>query len=105
VINNFHQGKTKIFVNGGWVGVCENPDEVLTLLRKARRRAPHKQIKEVSIVRDTFNSEIRIYTDHGRVQRPVFVVEKGELLIKPHHIKLLKVDRIFLSINKLTQPQ
>ena len=86
--------------------MCENPDEVLSLLRKARRKAAHKQIKEVSIVRDTFNSEIRfvyyerkkilifenrIYTDHGRVQRPVFVVERGELLIKPHHIKLLKV--------------
>lgn len=86
-------GKTKIFVNGGWVGVCENPDEVLSLLRKARRKAAHKQIKEVSIVRDTFNSEIRIYTDHGRVQRPVFVVERGELLIKPHHIKLLKLPK------------
>jgi DNA-directed RNA polymerase II subunit RPB2 len=86
-------GKTKIFVNGGWVGVCDNPDEVLTLLRKARRKAPSKQIKEVSIVRDIFNREIRIYTDYGRVQRPVFLVERGELLIKPHHIKRLKLPK------------
>lgn len=57
-------GKTKIFVNGGWVGVCDNPDEVLTLLRKARRKAPSKQIKEVSIVRDIFNREIRYYPSY-----------------------------------------
>ena len=42
----------------------------------------------------------RIYTDHGRVQRPVFVVERGELLIKAHHIKLLRVE-IFTILTNL----
>jgi len=70
----------------------------LTSLRKARRKAASKEIKEVSIVRDIFNKEIRIYTDHGRVQRPLFVVEKGELLLKPHHIRRLKVITYFPNI-------
>lgn len=33
--------------------------------------------KEISIVRDFQNKEIRFFTDAGRVQRPLFIVEKG----------------------------
>mmetsp|Transcript_25512 Transcript_25512/g.22518 ORF Transcript_25512/g.22518 Transcript_25512/m.22518 type:complete len:137 (-) Transcript_25512:933-1343(-) len=78
--------KTKIFVNGGWVGVCENPEEVINILKQIRRETDNKEIKEISIVRDVSNKEIRIYTDSGRVQRPLFIVENGKLKLKPHHI-------------------
>ena len=83
--------QTKIFINGEWMSVVDDPDEVQTLLKKARRRAPHIQIKEVSVVWDRLNQELRFHTDAGRIQRSVFVVEEGQLAIKPHHIKLLKL--------------
>ena len=36
---------------------------------------------EVSLVRDVINREIKIYTDAGRMQRPLFIVENNELKI------------------------
>lgn len=33
--------------------------------------------KEISIVRDINNKEIRFFTDNGRVQRPLFIVENS----------------------------
>jgi DNA-directed RNA polymerase II subunit RPB2 len=82
--------------------VCADPDNLMKKLLKAKRYGRDSteqgqaatKIKELSIVRDIFNKEIRIYTDHGRVQRPVFVVEKGQLNIKPQHIQLLKVRKM-----------
>ena len=48
--------------------------------------------KDVSIVRDIVNKEIKIYTDAGRVQRPVFIVENNKMKIKKSHIKRLQMN-------------
>ncbi len=66
-------GKTKIFLNGCWVGVHQNEDELMRVLKELRRggNIPH----EVSIMRDLYNNEIRIFTDSGRVQRPLYIVD------------------------------
>jgi DNA-directed RNA polymerase II subunit RPB2 len=86
-------------LNGSWVGVCVDPDVLLKRLLKARRTAKSSKgggkvsSKEYSIVRDIFNKEIRVYTDHGRVQRPVFIVENGKLVITPNEIKKLKLPK------------
>lgn len=42
------------------------------------------------MVRDIRDKEIRIYTDAGRICRPLLVVENGKLLLKKKHIKYLK---------------
>ena len=42
------------------------------------------------MVRDIRDREIRIYTDAGRICRPLLVVENGKLLLKKRHIDLLK---------------
>jgi DNA-directed RNA polymerase II subunit RPB2 len=42
--------------------------------------------KEIAIVRDIQNREIRFYTDSGRVQRPLFIVENGQIKIKKEHV-------------------
>lgn len=72
----------KIFVNGAWIGIGD-PDLVDEM--KERRRSL-KIPKEVSIVRDFVNKEIRFYTDSGRVQRPLFIVEGNKVNIKREHI-------------------
>jgi DNA-directed RNA polymerase II subunit RPB2 len=46
--------------------------------------------KEISIVRDFQNKEIRFFTDAGRVQRPLFVVERNELLLRKGHIQTMQ---------------
>lgn len=45
---------------------------------------------QVCMVRDIRDREIRIYTDAGRICRPLLVVENGKLLLKKRHIDLLK---------------
>lgn len=48
------------------------------------------QYLQVCMVRDIRDREIRIYTDAGRICRPLLVVENGKLLLKKRHIDLLK---------------
>ena len=45
---------------------------------------------QVSMVRDIREREIRIYTDAGRICRPLLIVENQKLLLKTHHIQMLK---------------
>lgn len=47
-------------------------------------------VSEVSMIRDIRDREIRIYTDAGRICRPLLIVENGGLLLKKEHIDMLK---------------
>uniref|UniRef100_A0A8C4QLY7 DNA-directed RNA polymerase subunit beta n=1 Tax=Eptatretus burgeri TaxID=7764 RepID=A0A8C4QLY7_EPTBU len=80
---------TKIFVNGCWVGIHKDPDQLMNTLRKLRRQMDII-VSEVSMVRDIREREIRIYTDAGRICRPLLIVEKQRLLLKKRHIDQLK---------------
>ncbi len=85
--------KTKVFVNGNWVGVHSDPDTLYTKLRALRRNVSIDP--EVSIVRDIKEREVRIYCDAGRISRPLFVVgEDQNLAIRKSHIMKLKNDEI-----------
>ena len=42
------------------------------------------------MVRDIRDREIRIYTDAGRICRPLLIVENQKLLLKKSHIDQLK---------------
>jgi DNA-directed RNA polymerase II subunit RPB2 len=80
---------TKIFVNGNWVGVHKDPEELVRTLRQQRRNLEIDS--EVSIIRDIREQEVRIYTDAGRLSRPLFIVGNDQkLIIKKSHINRLK---------------
>ena len=80
---------TKIFVNGHWVGIHRDPEQLMSTLRKLRRQMDII-VSEVSMVRDIRDREIRIYTDAGRICRPLLIVDNQKLLLKRSHIDLLK---------------
>ena len=83
------QNTCKIFVNGNWVGVHRDPKTLVDTFRSLRRMVDIDA--EVSIVRDIADKEVRIYTDAGRICRPLFVVdEEQQLKIKKHHIYQLQ---------------
>ena len=42
------------------------------------------------MIRDICDREIRIYTDAGRICRPLLIVENQKLLLKKRHVDLLK---------------
>ncbi|KAJ1933091.1 DNA-dependent RNA polymerase II, partial [Kickxella alabastrina] len=64
---------TKVFLNGEWVGIHRNPDELVACMLDARRKADIAF--EISIVRDVREHELRIHADSGRVCRPLLIVE------------------------------
>jgi len=78
---------TKVFVNGNWVGVHHEPDQLTSALRKLRRCGDVTW--EISIVRDIREKELRICTDAGRVCRPLFIVENQRPLLKKRHVRQL----------------
>lgn len=61
----------------------------MATLRKLRRQMDII-VSEVSMIRDIRDREIRIYTDAGRICRPLLIVENGQLLLKKKHIDNLK---------------
>ena len=84
---------TKVFVNGNWVGVHRDPDDLIVRLRELRRRLDIDP--EVSIVRDIKGGEVRIYTDYGRIMRPLFIVGTDQkLVIKKSHIYKIQNSHI-----------
>ncbi|KAJ7966268.1 DNA-directed RNA polymerase subunit beta [Quillaja saponaria] len=66
-------GIDKVFLNGDWVGVCKDSLSFVAKLRNKRRgkELPH----QVEIKRDEQQGEVRIYSDAGRILRPLLVVD------------------------------
>ena len=94
----------KVFVNGSWIGMHSNPYEIIENLKYSRRR---KNIREeISISFDVDNKEIKIFSDYGRVTRPLLVlkntkIEKGTALFKlpPKDFLLEKIIKLPLDSN------
>ncbi|KAL5545159.1 hypothetical protein UlMin_008943 [Ulmus minor] len=65
--------KDKVFLNGDWVGVC---DDSLTFVTKLRRLRRNKKLSyQIEIKRDEHHREVRTFSDAGRILRPLLVVE------------------------------
>ena len=63
----------QVFVNGVWVGITREPANLAHTMRDLRRHLDFSQ--EVSIISDGPLKELRIFTDHGRTSRPLYIVE------------------------------
>ncbi|KAJ3039907.1 DNA-dependent RNA polymerase II [Rhizophlyctis rosea] len=81
---------TKVFVNGAWIGVHDDPHHLVSEMRNARRKA--EVTPELSIVRDVREQEVFLTTDAGRISRPLFVVEEESqhLMIGSGHIEQIR---------------
>ncbi|QPG74030.1 DNA-dependent RNA polymerase II [Brettanomyces nanus] len=85
-----HQNATRVFLNGDWVGTHRDPGMLVDTMRQLRRSGTISS--EVSLVRDIREKEFKIFTDAGRVYRPLFIVDND--LDSPHKgsLKLTKED-------------
>ena len=89
---------TKVFVNGVWVGVHRDPAHLYNVVLGLRRK--NMVSHEVSLVRDIREQEFKIFTDAGRVARPLFVIDndsrspnKGQLVLTKALVMKLEDDR------------
>ena len=72
-------GKVKVFINGTWLGVAENPVQLYEDMKDKK----YKGIINIytSIIFDIKNLEIRVCNDGGRLTRPVLRVKNNRAII------------------------
>ncbi|WAI00796.1 DNA-directed RNA polymerase subunit B [Methanogenium organophilum] len=86
------QKKSRVFVDGALIGLSDSPKELVTRVRKMRRRG--ELSAEVNISFKEYNGDIIIHTDRGRARRPLIVVEEGKPLVTDEDIEWLKSGEI-----------
>ena len=84
--------KVKVFVNGAWLGISENPVELYNSM-KEKKYAGIINIY-TSIIFDYKLMEIRICTDGGRLTRPLLKVKNNHALITEEIINKLSRKEI-----------
>ena len=87
------RNSTKIFINGAWKGNCADGNVVAKQLRHLRSTGSIHF--EVSIVHKELDNELSIWTDGGRICRPVLIVKNSELVIERHLESLRRGDFIW----------
>ena len=113
-------GSTKIFVNGNWIAVTDQPFHIIKQVKLYRRNGIFPIHNSISF--DYTQNEIRIYTDGGRLTRPIYYIDNGKEsynrqwihdLIKTNKISwneiatgfLEKKEAFFFKQNKLFTPK
>ena len=93
---------TKVFVNGTWVGTHSNPGYLHHSMVELRRNGTISP--EVTIIRHVREREIALFTDAGRVCRPLFVIDndpkssnRGSLKLNSWHLDKLRNDQAILQ--------
>jgi DNA-directed RNA polymerase II subunit RPB2 len=67
---------TKVLVNGNWIGIVDDPIDVTNLLKLYRRNGLVSPYTSISF--DYENNEIHIYSDAGRLTRPIYYITHGK---------------------------
>ncbi len=83
---------TKIMVNGVWVGVLNNPQETMRLVKKYKRNGLIPIYNSISW--NIHKNEILVYTDSGRLCRPLFYIENNKASFNKKELleKIIKND-------------
>lgn len=96
---------TKIFINGSWVGVHQDPKHLVSHVLDLRRKSylPY----EVSLIRDIRDREFKIFSDAGRVMRPLFTVrqEDGQVGDLPKGSLVLSKDLVNQLAKEQAEPE
>ena len=90
---------TKVFVNGNWVGVVDSPIILVKDMKLYRRNGIIPIFTSISF--DYEHNEINIYTDAGRLSRPVYFMENGKVSINSEN----KIFNELLNKDELTWEQ
>lgn len=85
-------GKTKVFVNGAWVGITNTPVEFYQDMKNKKYRGIINIY--TSVVFDFKTLEIRICNDGGRLTRPVLRVRDNKALITSDIIAKLNAKEL-----------
>ena len=84
--------KTKVFINGAWIGITDSPLELYNMLKDKK----YQGIINIytSIVFDYKMNEIRVCNDSGRLTRPVLRVKDKNVLLTQSVIDKLNKNEL-----------
>jgi len=84
--------KVKVFINGCWIGISEEPEGLYKLLKDMK----YKGIINIytSIIFDYRLQEIRVCNDSGRITRPLLRVKDRNILVTDNIINELKSNNL-----------
>jgi DNA-directed RNA polymerase II subunit RPB2 len=82
----------KVFLNGDWLGLTEDAYKLSEDMDRMRREGLF-DAKNVSVVRDDDEYEVRVYCDSGRLYRPVLKVDNNIVNLKKSHINEISLDK------------
>jgi DNA-directed RNA polymerase II subunit RPB2 len=85
---------TRVFLNGEWLGVTDDPRTLYKELKEMKYRGEidvHSSIIH-EIKSEVESRELKIYCDGGRMFRPVLRVENNKLLLTKSHIDMISLE-------------
>lgn len=89
---------TKVFLNGEWIGMTDKPFELYSELKKLKENGII--IRTNSIIHDIPKGEIKIYTDSGRLYRPLLTVKDNQIVLTDKIINEVLKDNNLKGLNK-----
>jgi DNA-directed RNA polymerase subunit B len=81
-----------VFFNGIFIGSSENSDEFINQVKEKRREGIIS--REVSISKNKLLNIVNLFSDTGRVLRPLIIVDGGVPRLRTEHIELLKNNEL-----------
>jgi DNA-directed RNA polymerase II subunit RPB2 len=91
---------TKVFVNGNWIGVLEDPIQMISRMKLFRRNGVIPVYTSISFHYET--NIIYIYTDGGRLTRPVYYVSNGKLSYEKSKMKNILTQKKFTWLQAIS---
>jgi DNA-directed RNA polymerase II subunit RPB2 len=82
---------TRVFINGDFYGVCDKPIILYTELKNAKYNNSIEAT--VGIIYDDMANEIRVYSDGGRLFRPVIRVMDNMPMLTKNHIAMISPNK------------
>ena len=91
---------TKVFLNGEWLGVIDNPVKLANKLTQMKIKGEIDR-QMVSIVPAYIDNELRIYYDNGRFYRPTIKITDNVVNLTREQINEISLNKLNKS-NKIT---
>ncbi|MBA42390.1 MAG: hypothetical protein CMF62_00085 [Magnetococcales bacterium] len=68
-------GYTKLFINGAWIGIVDNPIELINEFKLFRRNGLIPIFNTIDL--NVKHNELHVFCDDGRLMRPIFYIENS----------------------------
>lgn len=82
----------KVFINGEWIGVIKDGNELINEMRKRKLNGTYDNT--ISTIYDIEQKEIRIYCDSGRLFRPIMRVHDNLVYLTREMINKISLNKL-----------